>query len=70
MIKDGPADKAGMKARDFIRSINGKRVESDKDFEEILSNAKVGDELIVDVIRDGKYVSLKIVLGARPTTTQ
>lgn len=70
VIKDGPADKAGMKARDFIRSINGKRVESDKDFEEILSNAKVGDELIVDVIRDGKYVSLKIVLGARPTTTQ
>ncbi|MDD2431500.1 MAG: trypsin-like peptidase domain-containing protein [Firmicutes bacterium] len=66
VIKDGPAHKAGMKPLDYIRTINGTKLESTGDFEEVLSKAKVGDKMVVDVIRDGKYVSLTITLGERP----
>lgn len=66
VIRGGPADKAGLKAFDFIRSVNGQKITKPKDFEEILETSKVGEKMALDVIREGKYVSVTVTLGERP----
>ena len=67
IIRKSPADIAGLKPYDYIRSINGTRIESNKDLEGFLETAKVGDKLLLDVIRDGKYTSVTITLGEKPS---
>lgn len=66
VVRGGPADKAGLKANDYIRSVNGQRLESTKDFEVILEKSNVGDKMVLDLIREGKYLSVTVTLGERP----
>jgi serine protease Do len=60
---DGPSDKAGIKAEDIIVALNGKPV---KDGEQLLSTVTatpVGNPLDVTVIRDGKKMDFKVIVG-------
>lgn len=66
VLQDGPAYKAGLKPYDYIRSVNGQKLESPKDFEKILETAKVGEKMVLDLIRDGKYLTVDVILGERP----
>lgn len=50
-IKGGPAEKAGLKDYDIIRSVNGKKVQTAYDLQECLFNCKVGDEATLSVTR-------------------
>jgi serine protease Do len=57
------ADKAGLKAGDVIRKVNGQPLITGGDLSAIVSVAKPGDKLALDVWRDGKVVQLNATLA-------
>lgn len=63
VVKDRPADKAGVQAGDIIVEANGNAIK-DKDalVKEVLS-CTIGDELKIKVYRDGEYLEITIVVG-------
>jgi len=56
---DSPAERAGIKSGDIIIRFAGKDVERSSQLPLIVGNAVVGKEVDVDVIRDGKKITLK-----------
>jgi serine protease Do len=56
------AYKAGIHNSDIILKFNGKRVTTFKELEEEKNKHKPGDEVIVEVYRDGETLSLKVIL--------
>jgi serine protease Do len=63
---NSPAQKAGLKSGDLVRSVNGKKVGDADDFIAIVQSHKVGDELTLKIERDKKEQELKVTLGKRP----
>ena len=61
----GPAEKAGLKAGDLIVMMAGKKVLNIYDYMGILGELKPGQEVDVEVIRDGKSVKTKAVMQKR-----
>jgi serine protease Do len=61
--KNGAADKAGLKPGDVVRTANGQTIVSSNDLPALLSTAKPGDKVALDIWRDGKIVRINAVLG-------
>ncbi|MCS0581494.1 Do family serine endopeptidase [Massilia pinisoli] len=61
--RGGAADKAGLKAGDVIRKVNGQSIVASGDLSAIVSVAKPGDKLGLDVWRDGKIMHLNATLA-------
>jgi serine protease Do len=57
------ADKAGLKSGDVIRKVNGQAIVSGGDLSAIVSVAKPGDRVALDVWRDGKTIQLNATLA-------
>jgi serine protease Do len=66
IIKGSPADKAGLQEKDIITKIDGKSIDDKNSLISLLSQKNVGDTTTLTVIRDGKEISVKIVLEAAP----
>ncbi|WP_300674909.1 PDZ domain-containing protein, partial [Desulfoluna sp.] len=64
-FKGDPAEKAGIKAKDIIVSIDGKKVESLKDLTGIVASQKVGDKVKVTFLRNGKEKTVKVKIAKR-----
>lgn len=65
--KDSPAEKAGFLIDDVLTKFDGKVV---KNFDELikhLGTRKPGDEVVVDILRADKPMTLKVTLGKRPS---
>lgn len=62
VIKDGAADKAGIKDGDIITSIDGKNVNSNAEFNEVLAQHSPGDVVKVEIERDGKLLYFDVKL--------
>jgi len=58
------ADKAGLKSGDVIRKVNGQPVIGGGDLTAIVSVAKPGEKLALDVWREGRTVQLNATLGS------
>ena len=65
VIKDGPADKAGVKQEDIILSLNGKPVKDGDDLVNRVADLPVGSPANVLVDRSGKKLDLKLTIGDR-----
>jgi putative serine protease PepD len=65
----GPAADAGLQPGDIITSIGGKSVEDSTSLSALVDAHKVGDQVQVDVTRNGSKKSLTVKLGQRPDTT-
>lgn len=62
VIRDSPAEAAGLKAGDVVTSYGGQRVEGREQFSRMVRETPVGREVKVDVMRNGapQTVSVKI----------
>lgn len=62
---NGAAEKAGLKTGDVIVGLAGKKILSIYDYMGILGELKAGEEVGVDVLRDGKPMSFKATMEKR-----
>ena len=63
MVKDRPADNAGVLAGDIIVEANGTTIITHQQLVGIVLSQMIGDELKVKIYRDGEYLDLTIVLA-------
>jgi Tol biopolymer transport system component len=63
--KDGPADKAGVKPRDIIVELAGKKIENIYDYTQAIEGLKIGQPVKMTVLRSGERVYLEITPRSR-----
>ena len=64
IIKDSPAEKAGLKDKDIITAVNGVKIGSAGSLSTLIGEYKPGDTVQLTVIRDGKEIAVNVTLGA------
>jgi serine protease Do len=69
VVAGGPADKAGIKTGDIVTSIEGQAIDPTHPLEDILVRYAPGRTISVELYRDGKYTTVRLTLGTRPTAT-
>ncbi len=67
VVKDSPADKAGVRKEDILLAIDGEKVGDPEMVVDDIRGRKPGDKLELSVLREGDKKTLKAVLAARPT---
>lgn len=65
IVRNGAADKAGLKQNDRIISFDGQDIHSTSDVKAILKKYKIGDTLKIVVERNSKKVEVEITLQAQ-----
>jgi serine protease Do len=61
--RGGSADKAGLKAGDIIRKVNGQPIVASLDLPAIISMSRPGEKVKLDVWRDGKFIQVEAKLA-------
>jgi serine protease Do len=64
---DGPADKAGIKRRDVLISLNGKPLDAVREFEEMIYRREAGDKIAFVVQRGDSRVSVNVEVKEQST---
>jgi serine protease Do len=63
---NGPAQRAGVRTGDRIRRVNGRSTNTVDDVQGSIYGAQVGDELALDIEREGRKLSLRVPLEEAP----
>lgn len=66
VIRDGPADKAGLKPKDVITALDGKTVKSSLELERTIIFSPPGKTVEMNFYRDDKKLSAHVTLEERP----
>ncbi|MCP4631298.1 MAG: PDZ domain-containing protein [candidate division Zixibacteria bacterium] len=71
VIKSSPAEKGGLKQRDVIIALNGKKVSAEKEddlnaFSQSISSSVIGEEIQMEIVRDGKKRKKNIKIALQP----
>ena len=66
VISGTAAAQAGVKAMDVITAIDSKKITSGNDLQELVSNYEVGEKITLDILRNGKQISITAALQAKP----
>jgi len=61
-----PAEKAGLKARDIIISVDGKDVSTSRELSKAIASISVGKKATLRIYRDGRPVTATVEIGKRP----
>jgi serine protease Do len=69
-VPEGPAQEAGMLAGDVILTFDGKDVTDTRELVRMVADTEVSKAVRVVVFREGKTVTLKVVLGRRENAEQ
>jgi len=62
VVKGSAADKAGLKEYDIILEIDGEKITEENPLADALSKQKIGQEISLKVLREGKEITLKVKL--------
>lgn len=66
VINGSPADKAGLKEGDIITKVNNEKVDEDNPLGSLLGKYKVGDEVQITFMREGKEQTTKAKIELSP----
>lgn len=66
VVPGGPADKAGIKEGDIVLSIDGSKIESDKDLIKIMQTKKVGSQVQMEIFRGSSIIKVTVLIYERP----
>jgi len=66
VMRGSPAAKAGVQSQDVILDFNGEKVAGTKELQGIVERLEVGKTYNMTVIRDGKQLSLPVMVEAMP----
>jgi serine protease DegQ len=67
ILRDSPADHAGLKSGDILVSINDSPVIDSESMLNLIAVLKPKESAILGIIRDGKKIQVELVVGKRPT---
>ncbi len=70
VLKDGPAEKAGITRGDVIISFDGKPIDGPNTLRNIVAQTEVGKKAPVVVIRDGKEKTIEVTIGEQEAGIQ
>lgn len=62
VVKDGPAEKAGLRAGDVIYKVDDTLIQSFDDLSDIIDHSKVGDKLRILANRNGEKITASVIL--------
>ncbi|HEY6329972.1 MAG TPA: PDZ domain-containing protein [Blastocatellia bacterium] len=63
VLKDSPADKAGLKENDVVVSFNGRRVDSVMELQRLFRETPPGRKVSVEIIRAGSPLTVTATMG-------
>jgi membrane-associated protease RseP (regulator of RpoE activity) len=66
VIPGSPADQAGLRAGDIITAVDGTTLDATHRLDQVLGGYAAGDTVHMDVLRDGRHVTVSVTLGTRP----
>jgi serine protease DegQ len=66
IVKDGPADKAGLKVGDILLKLDGEKIIDTTQMLNQIANFTPGEKKSIDLLRDGKPQQIQIEIGVRP----
>lgn len=66
VVKDSPAEKAGVLQGDIVIKFDGKIVDETNELSKLIGVKKINDNVLIVVWRDGKEKELKVTLGEAP----
>lgn len=64
IAKNSPAEKAGLKNKDIIISVNGVKIGTSGSLTTLIGEYKPGDTIQFSILREGKEMALNVTLGA------
>ena len=66
VIKNSPAEDAGVEKQDVIIAVNGVKVDDSSNLKNLISSGRPHDKIKLTLIRDGHEKKLTVTLGIRP----
>ncbi|MBE9041488.1 trypsin-like peptidase domain-containing protein [Oscillatoriales cyanobacterium LEGE 11467] len=66
VVPNSPADRAGLRSGDIVKTINGNSVTTTDDVQQSVSKVTVGSELQLELERNGQNVETRIQAGTLP----
>lgn len=70
VMEDSPAAKAGIKVGDVILAFNGRRLLNSGQLPPLVGTTRINEEATLRVLRAGKEIDLKVVVGQLPEEEQ
>lgn len=65
VVPQSPADRAGLKEKDIILTLNGNKIDRDHPIQDFLENMRVGDRVELVVLRGNKEKKMYLALAER-----
>jgi len=70
VLRGSPAEKAGLKEGDLLRTIDGEKVAAPEDVSRIVASHAPGEAIVATLARAQDALSIKIPLSARPSADE
>ncbi len=66
VLRDSPADRAGLKAGDILTQIGGKPVADAENMLNLIAALKPNEKVTLSIVRDGINKNIDVIIGRRP----